>query len=60
PRRPGSGARHMEIYLPEQVAIVFHADVPVLVTHISSGELDENGEPAEFCEVGVFDTDEKG
>ena len=61
PRRPqGPGTQHMEVYLPEQVAIVFHADQPVLIAHISSGELDENGLPAEFCEVGKFDTDEKG
>jgi hypothetical protein len=61
PRRPqGPGTQHMEIYLPEQVAIVFHADQPVLITHISSGELDESGQPAEFCEIGTFDTDEKG
>ena len=61
PRRPqGPGTQHMEVYLPEQVAIVFHADVPVLITHISSGDLDENGQPVEFCEIGKFDTDDKG
>ena len=60
PRRPQGGGQHMEIYLPEQVAIVFHADVPVLITHISSGDLDENGQPVEFCEIGKFDTDDKG
>jgi len=61
PRRPqGPGTQHMEIYLPEQVAIVFHDDQPVLIAHISSGELDASGQPAEFCEIGAFDTDEKG
>lgn len=40
PRRPTGGlADHTEIYLPEQVMIVFHADEPALVAHISTGEL---------------------
>jgi peptidoglycan hydrolase-like protein with peptidoglycan-binding domain len=38
PRRPNSTPQHTEIYLPEQVLIVFHDDVPVLITHISSGD----------------------
>lgn len=38
PRRPNSTPKHTEIYLPEQVMIVFHDDVPVLITHISSGD----------------------
>lgn len=38
PRRPNSTPQHTEIYLPEQVMIVFHNDVPVLITHISSGD----------------------
>jgi peptidoglycan hydrolase-like protein with peptidoglycan-binding domain len=38
PRRPNSTPNHTEIYLPEQVMIVFHADRPVLITHISSGD----------------------
>jgi hypothetical protein len=61
PRRPnGPGSQHMEIYLPEQVAAVFHGDLPVLVTHISSGELDATGQPEEFCETITLDTDENG
>jgi peptidoglycan hydrolase-like protein with peptidoglycan-binding domain len=61
PRRPqGLNATHMEIYLPEQVGVVFSGDRPVLVAHISSGTLDAQGQPEEFCEVGKFDTDEKG
>jgi hypothetical protein len=61
PRRPnGPGSQHMEIYLPEQVAAVFHGDLPVLVAHISSGELDASGQPDEFCETIKLDTDEKG
>ena len=41
PRRPDSTPNHTEIYLPEQVLIVFHADIPVLVAHISSGDNEE-------------------
>ena len=39
PRRPdASSANHTEIYLPEQVVIVFVDDKPALISHISSGE----------------------
>jgi hypothetical protein len=41
PRRPDSTPNHTEIYLPEQVLIVFHADTPVMVSHISSGDNEE-------------------
>lgn len=44
PRRPNATTTHMEIYLPEQVAIVFEDDRPILVTHISSGD------EKEWCE----------
>ena len=44
PRRTNSTPNHTEIYLPEQVLAVFHDNVAVLVTHISSG----SGE--EWCE----------
>jgi hypothetical protein len=61
PRRPTGGLRnHTEIYLKEQVLVVFHQDLPVLITHISSGELDEFGEPALYCEVVTYDTDSDG
>lgn len=61
PRRvTGAGSTHMEIYLPEQVAIVFTDDKPVLITHISSGLLDENGQPKTFCETAKIDTDDQG
>ncbi len=61
PRRSTNGqANHTEIYLPEQVLAVFHRDQPVVVSHISSGELDANGEPAEWCELVTVDTDERG
>ena len=61
PRRPQpAGVNHVEIYLPEQVMVVFHDDVPRLITHISSGELDENGEPAQYCETIRVDTGPDG
>ncbi len=42
PRRPEPGTRnHLEIYLPEQVAAMFHDGSPVFVAHISSGTNEE-------------------
>ncbi len=72
PRTPSGGlADHVEIYLPEQVMIVFHADEPAVVTHVSTGELkpgvtddtpwnDFNQIAAEYCEVVKIDTDATG
>ena len=61
PRRVlGAGSTHMEIYLDLQVGIVFTDDAPVLITHISSGELDENGSPKKWCELLTYDTDAYG
>lgn len=54
PRRIGLGETHMEVYLPEQVAIVFQGDRPAMITHISSGD----GE--EFREVVTIDPGEDG
>ena len=69
PRRPTNGlADHTEIYLPEQVMIVFNGDQPALVAHISTGEL-ANGatgftpwydNAAEYCETVTIDTDDNG
>ena len=53
PRRTGTQT-HMEIYLPEQVAIVFTDDKPTLVIHISSG----TGQT--WCDTVNLDTDDKG
>lgn len=53
PRRTGAQT-HMEIYLPEQVAIVFTDDKPTLVIHISSGT-DQT-----WCDTVTLDTDDKG
>jgi peptidoglycan hydrolase-like protein with peptidoglycan-binding domain len=44
PRRPNSTPNHTEIYLPEQVIAVFHDDVAVFISHMSSGD------NAEWCE----------
>jgi hypothetical protein len=60
PRRSHLGSTHVEIYLPQQVLVVFADDVPVLVAHTSSGQLNEAGEPAEFCETATYDTDQNG
>lgn len=55
PRRSTGGlADHVEIYLPEQVMVVFHGDVPALVTHISTGELDPDGTPAAYCDEATI------
>ncbi len=61
PRRPmGAGRRHVEIYLPLQVMVVFADDKPTLIAHIASGELDENGQPKQWCETTTYDTDADG
>lgn len=61
PRRPmGAGRRHVEIYLPLQVMVVFADDKPTLVTHIASGELDASGQPMYWCEKTTYDTDADG
>jgi hypothetical protein len=60
PRRPEPGRTHMEIYLPEQVAIVFKNDAPILITHISSGKLNPDGTPEVWCQMLKYDTDSKG
>jgi peptidoglycan hydrolase-like protein with peptidoglycan-binding domain len=37
PRRPQASATHLEVYLPQQVAVLFQNDKARLITHISSG-----------------------
>ena len=54
PRRPDSTPNHTEIYLPEQVMVVFHGDRAVLVTHVSSGDNQE------WCEEVTIDPGERG
>ena len=63
PRRnvaSGSGANHVEIYLPEQVLIVFMNDKPTLIAHISSGVKNPDKTPSTWCETVTYDTDEIG
>jgi len=60
PRRPEGTQDHVEIYLPQQVLVIFHADVPVLVAHISSGMQNPDGTPYEYSEDITVDTDSDG
>ena len=55
PRRPeGVGRTHTEIYLPEQVLVVFTDDKPTMIAHIASGD------DKEWCQVVSYNTDEQG
>lgn len=55
PRRPNAPTTtHVEVYLPEQVLVVFKAGKPILVTHVSTG----TGE--EWCEEVTIDPGEQG
>ena len=54
PRRNADTATHVEIYLPEQVLIVFKDESPILITHISSG----TNEP--WCQEVTIDPGEEG
>jgi L,D-transpeptidase catalytic domain/Putative peptidoglycan binding domain len=60
PRRPTPGKTHMEIYIPEQVAVVFANDVPKLIAHISTGVQNPDGTPQQWCETLKYDTDKNG
>lgn len=50
PRRPNASSTHVEIYLPQQVMVLFKENKPRLIAHISSGELDDQGKPLAYCE----------
>ena len=54
PRRPKSTPNHTEVYVPEQVLAVFHDDVPVMITHMSSGD------NTEWCEEVTISPGEQG
>ena len=61
PLRPsGAGTTHVEIYVPQQVLIVFTDDAPKLITHISTGLQLPDGTPDNFCENADFNTDARG
>ena len=54
PRRKADTATHVELYLPEQVMIVFKDGAPALITHISSGSTEK------WCEEVTIDPGEDG
>ena len=62
-RRPEAG-KHTEIYLPQQVLVVFDGDAPVFISHISRGELEAPGDDftkgKEWCEEVTIDPGENG
>ena len=61
PRRPtGAGSTHVEIYVPEEVLIVFKNDVPELIAHISTGEQNPDGTPKKWCDTLTYDTGPNG
>lgn len=59
-RPTGVGTTHVEIYIPQQVLIVFADDKPKLITHISTGMQKPDGTPDHFCEYANFNTDNQG
>ena len=63
PRRTNLTSTHVEIYLPEQALIVFKDNVPELVAHISSGELevpDVYTKGKQWCSEVTIDVGELG
>jgi hypothetical protein len=51
PRRT-PGGRHLEVYLPEQVAVLFHDGRPRVISHVSSGE------GVQWCDEVTVDLDD--
>jgi peptidoglycan hydrolase-like protein with peptidoglycan-binding domain len=61
PLRPtGVGTTHVEVYVPQQVLVVFTDDKPKLVAHVSTGEENPDGTPAHWCDTLTYDTDVNG
>jgi len=54
PRRTTSTPTHVEVYLPEQVVAIFEANVPVMISHASSGSNEE------WCEEVTISPGEYG
>ncbi len=52
PLRRGEGGTHVEVYLPEQVAVLFDGDRATLITHVSTGE------GVEWCDEVLIDNDD--
>lgn len=61
PRRSTApGSTHVEIYVPEQVLIVFDNNVPKLISHISTGVQNPDGTPQKWCDTLTYDTGPNG
>lgn len=62
-RRPRAGV-HTEVYLPQQVLVVFDGDTPTFISHISSGQLAPPGDDftkgQEWCAEVTIDPGEFG
>lgn len=62
-RRPRAGV-HTEVYLPQQVLVVFDGDTPTFISHISSGQLvppgDDFTKGQEWCAEVTIDPGEFG
>jgi hypothetical protein len=62
-RRPEAGF-HTEVYLPQQVLVVFDGDTPKFISHMASGELAPPGNDftkgQEWCEEVTIDPGENG
>jgi peptidoglycan hydrolase-like protein with peptidoglycan-binding domain len=52
PRRPNASPTHVEVYLPEQVLVVFKDNKPILISHVSTGSNQD------WCEVVKVDNDD--
>ncbi len=52
PRRPNGTATHVEVYLPEQVLVLFRDNQPILISHVSTGSNQD------WCEVVKVDQDD--
>jgi peptidoglycan hydrolase-like protein with peptidoglycan-binding domain len=52
PRRPNATPTHVEVYLPQQVLVVFRDNQPILISHISTGSNQD------WCEVVKVDNDD--
>jgi hypothetical protein len=64
PRRTNLSATHVEIYLPEQVLVVFTDDRPALIAHVASGQLAPPGDDftkgATWCDEVTISPGERG
>jgi hypothetical protein len=61
PERPsGLGTTHVEIFLPQQVLIVFTDDKPKLIAHIATGVENADGSPMQWCATVTYDTGYNG